>query len=95
MPTPTLTKQISAHIRAILAAEHITMTELARRLGKKNTYVTTRLNNIVDISATDIQLFAEQLGYTPEELISEPFTLHPIAGDKNDPRQILKDGSVR
>lgn len=82
MTQSTLTDRISSNVRAVLAANHITMTDLAKRIGKRSTYVITRLNGIVEISTNDLQAFATELGYTPEELVSEPFTLHPINSTK-------------
>ena len=76
MTSNTFAERTTARLRAILGAQRITITDFAKQLGVNRTYVSTRLNDNVALSTSDLQLFSTALGYSPEEIISENFRLH-------------------
>lgn len=72
-------QRTSARLRALLAANHMTHAELARKLGVAPTYITTRLNDRVEIGVGDLERFSKPLGYTAQEILAENFTLRTLA----------------
>lgn len=66
--------QISGRVRALLAERDISGSELARRLGLTQSYVSRRLRDDVPWRASDLALIARELGVDVSQLL-------PVGGD--------------
>lgn len=75
MTTP-LTRRTATRLRAIIGAQKIDLTAMARQLGHTRAYLTHRVHGITPTSTEDIQQFADFLGYTTDELLADRFILH-------------------
>jgi transcriptional regulator with XRE-family HTH domain len=76
MPQQTFIDVVIAEIKAEMARQDVTQTELARRLGCAQSQINRRLHRRVRISAEDIEQIAAALGTTVHAL-GWPFAEEP------------------
>lgn len=87
MATDPFNNRTAMRLRAIIGAQKTNLSAMGKQLGKTRGYIDTRLRCVVPISAGDLQPFGNYLGYTPEELVADHFTLHEptLAGAAGQP----------
>lgn len=87
MATDLFNNRTAMRLRAIIGAQKTNLSAMGKQLGKTRGYIDTRLRCVVPISAGDLQLFGNYLGYTPEELVADHFILHEpaLAGSERQP----------
>lgn len=67
--TATLTSLVAAEIRAWLGRLDVRPSELARRMGENDQWMSTRLKGRTPINVNDLQRFADALGVTVIQLL--------------------------
>lgn len=72
-----LNERTASRARAILAAQHLSISDYAERTGQSFDQASRRLNGRVEFSLTDIERFATLTGYKPAELVDDEFVLKP------------------
>jgi len=83
-PTP-LTARVAAHIRALMAYRQIRQSQMARRIGKGEQWLSVRLRGVQEIGLNDLDLIAGALEVEPADLMrpgGPGFTLR-YSGDES------------
>jgi transcriptional regulator with XRE-family HTH domain len=72
----TLVQLARVGIRVEMARQDppLRATELARRLGWTVKYLTVRINGKAEISLSDLEAIAHELGVDPRDLIAQPLS---------------------
>lgn len=70
-----LSEQAAARIRAVMAAQKISVADYAKQTGQSVDVVSRRINGKVDLSLTDIETFANLTGYQPGDFLNDQFVL--------------------
>lgn len=68
---------LAAEVRAHLARQRLSNRKFARMLGLQPTWIDRRLNGTTPMTADDIELFANALHLTPEQLMIGAFQPRP------------------
>lgn len=63
---------VAAEVRAAAARRRISGSELARRLGKTQSWVSRRMVGDIPLGLDDLEGFAEALGVSPFDLLPRP-----------------------
>lgn len=71
-----LNEKAAARIRAVMAAEKISVSDYAARTNQSVDVVSSRINGRVELSLGDIETFAKLTGYKPSDFLSEQFILN-------------------
>lgn len=67
--TDSLAAEVAAEIRAMMGRRLVRQSELARRLGENDQWVSTRLRGVTPLNLNDLQRVAEALGVAPGDLL--------------------------
>jgi|SRR5580700_4891739 transcriptional regulator with XRE-family HTH domain len=86
MPARTFADVLIGEIKAEMARQDVTQTELARRLGTSQSSVNRRLRGNAQITAADIEHIADALGTTVHSL-GWPFEAHGDRPARSKPRR--------
>ena len=70
-----LSEQAAARIRAVMAAQKISVADYAKQTGQSVDVVSRRINGKVDLSLTDVETFAKLTGYQPGDFLNDRFVL--------------------
>lgn len=70
-----LSEQAAARIRAVMAAQKISVADYAKQTNQSADVVSRRINGKVDLSLTDIEAFAKLTGYQPGDFLNDQFVL--------------------
>lgn len=70
-----LSEQAAARIRAVMAAQKISVADYAKQTGQSVDVVSRRINGKVDLSLTDVETFAKLAGYQPGDFLNDQFIL--------------------
>jgi transcriptional regulator with XRE-family HTH domain len=84
--TATLTALVAAEIRAWMGRLDVRQSELARRMGENDQWLSTRLKGRTPIDINDLQRIAKGLGLGVHELLPSP----EIAARAADPRAMAR-----
>jgi transcriptional regulator with XRE-family HTH domain len=68
--------QVAEEVRAWLARRRISGAELARRIGRSQTFVAKRLDGRQAFDIDDLEMVANVLGIAPEQLITSASRAH-------------------
>lgn len=68
-PAPTLTVRVAAQIRAVMAYKQIRQSQLARRIGKGEQWLSVRLRGVQPIDLNDLEMIAAVLEVEPDDLV--------------------------
>lgn len=68
----TLTQMVATRIRVAMAVEDIRQSELSRRMGKNEQWLSVRLRGRQSIDVNDLLLFAKALGVGVHDLLPDP-----------------------
>lgn len=94
----TLTALVAAEIRAWLGRLDVRPSELARRLGENDQWMSTRLKGRTPINVNDLQRIADAMGLSVVELLpakaSRPTGKTSGGGDLNDSSGQLSPSAV-
>lgn len=71
-PTKTLTQMVATRIRIAMAVEDIKQSELSRRMGKNEQWLSVRLRGRQPIDVNDLMLFARALKVGIHQLLPDP-----------------------
>ncbi len=71
-PAKTLTQMVATRIRVAMAVEDIRQSELSRRIGKNEQWLSVRLRGRQEIDMSDLLLFARALNVGIHDLIPTP-----------------------
>lgn len=66
-----LASQVSARVRAVLAARRLSARSVAEQLGWTQSYMARRVNDKAPFSVADLEALAEFLGLSVEFFVSE------------------------
>ncbi len=69
----------------LLARRRVTATELARKLGKSQTWIWRRLQGEVAFDLNDLEAIADALGVTPTDLLPPDVRRGPEPNIRNSP----------
>lgn len=78
-PIPPLREVVAANLRSIIAAKRVKVGELALRLDRPRQWVHRRTFAAQPITTEDIDLFAQALGVSTDELTRRPAGPPPTA----------------
>lgn len=78
MHTNTLTAEVAARVRAVIAAKGLTRADVSESLGISKYALTQRLSGRVGFSLSDLDKFAALTGYRADDFLAEDFALIPI-----------------
>lgn len=70
-----LSNQAAARIRAVMAAQKISVADYAKETNQSVDVVSRRINGKVDLSLKDIETFANLTGYQPGDFLNDQFIL--------------------
>lgn len=70
-----LSEQAAARIRAVMAAQKISVADYAKQTGQSVDVVSRRINGKVDLSLADVETFAKLTGYQPGDFLNNQFIL--------------------
>lgn len=70
-----LSEQAAARIRAVMAAQKISVADYAKQTGQSVDVVSRRINGKVDLSLADVETFANLTGYQPGDFLNNQFIL--------------------
>ena len=70
-----LSEQAAARIRAVMAAQKISVADYAKQTGQSVDVVSRRINGKVDLSLTDVETFAKLTGSQPGDFLNDQFVL--------------------
>lgn len=70
-----LSEQAAARIRAVMAAQKISVADYAKQTGQSVDVVSRRINGKVDLSLADVETFAKLTGYQPGDFLNDQFVL--------------------
>lgn len=68
-------RRTAARLRAIINAQRVNLNDMADKTGTTRGYIDVRLRLLTPINLTDLKSFGNYLGYTPDELLADDFTL--------------------
>lgn len=72
VPAKTLMQMVATRIRVAMAVEDIRQSELSRRMGKNEQWLSVRLRGRQPIDVNDLLLFARALGVGIHDLLPDP-----------------------
>jgi len=68
-----INRRVAATLRAELAVQKKTVTEVAARIGRSRTWLSTRLNDSVDLTFEDVELIASVLNLSLADVVARMF----------------------
>ena len=67
----SLAERVAGNVRAEMARAGVSQVELARRLGRSQQYITSRVVGSVSFGVDELETVASALGTTIDQLLSE------------------------
>lgn len=71
-----LNETAASRIRAVMAAQRISVMDYAKQTDQSIDMVSRRVNGSVELSLGDIEKFATYTGYKPTDFLDDHFLLH-------------------
>jgi len=65
----TLSERVAEEIRVLMARRRIRQSELARKIGTNDQWLSVRLRGVQPIDLNDLEVIAAALGVTPADLL--------------------------